>query len=116
MTMTKDSSYEVFCTVGLIHARSLDNQETKFSFYLDKARVAPTNAVSIPLLELQAALLATRRQENIITIPISKVLMWTHSTTLFRQHLQWLYLLSKQLVTIVNKWRYVNTGNIPADT
>ena len=59
-----------------------------------KARVAPMKALSIPKLELQAALLATRLKDDILTaltVCINHAYMWTDSTTV----LQWLNFTEK---------------------
>ena len=58
--------------------------------------------LSIPKLELQAALLASRLKDDIekaLTLSISKVFMWTDSTTV----LQWLNSTSKQPVFVANR-------------
>ena len=83
--------------------------------------------LSIPKLELQAALLASRLKDDIekaLTLSISKVFMWTDSTTV----LQWLNSTSKQPVFVANRvaeilestsidqWFHVLSGDNPADT
>ena len=84
-------------------------------------------ALSIPKLELQAALLATRLKEEVLkalTIPVSSTFMWIDSTTV----LQWLNSGSKQPMFVANRigeilesatvdqWFYVLSGDNPADT
>ena len=84
-------------------------------------------AISIPKLELQASLLATRLNIDImkaLSIPINDVFMWTDSTTV----LQWLHSTAKQPVfvanrvgeilevTTVDEWYHVDTEDNPADT
>ena len=84
-------------------------------------------ALSIPKLELQAALLATRLKEDVLkalTIPVSNTFMWTDRTTV----LQWLNSDSKQPTfvanrigeilesTTVDQWFHVLSGDNPADT
>ena len=87
--MFGDSSQDVFCAVGFLRARLSSSHKTHITFIFDKARVAPMKALSIPKLELQAALLATRLKDDILTalsVCINHVYMWTDSTTV----LQWL--------------------------
>ena len=99
--MFSDSSQEVFCAVGFLRARIIDTHETKLAFILGKARVAPMKAISIPKLELQASLLATRLKIDIMkafSIPINDVFMWTDSTNV----LQWLHSTAKQPVFVAN--------------
>ena len=84
-------------------------------------------ALSIPKLELQAALLATRLEEEIckaLTISINHVFKYIDSTTVLR----WLHVPLNQPVfvanlvgqileiTTVDEWCHVDTGNNLADT
>ena len=84
-------------------------------------------ALSIPKLELQPALLATRLKDDILTAPsvsINHVYMWTDST----QVLQWLNSSDKFTVfvanrvgeilesTTINEWHHILSGDSPADT
>ena len=79
-----------------------------------------------PKLELQAARLTTRLKvdiTNALTIPLSRVFMWTDSTAV----LQWLDSTDKQPVfvanrvsenlesTAVDQWFHVSTADKPAD-
>ncbi|XP_063713741.1 uncharacterized protein LOC134841638 [Symsagittifera roscoffensis] len=83
--------------------------------------------LSIPKLELRAALLASRLKNDIekaLTLSISKVFIWTDSTTV----LQWLNSTSKQPAFVANRvaeilkstsidqWFHVLSGDNPADT
>ena len=83
-------------------------------------------ALSIPKLELQAALLATRLKEMLkaLTFKVTDIFMWTDSTTV----LQWLHSCSKLSVFVGNRtgeilestttdqWHHILSGNNPADT
>ena len=84
-------------------------------------------ALSIPKLELQATLLATRLKDDILTaltVSINHVYMWTDSTTV----MQWLNSTEKLPVFIANcvgeilelttidEWHHVLSGDNPADT
>ena len=77
--MFGDSSQDVFSAFGFLRAH-----KTQKSFIIGKARVAPMKALTIPKLELQAALLATRLKDDILTaltVCINHVYMWTDRTT-----------------------------------
>ena len=65
--MFNDSSQDVFCAVRFLRARLSSLHKTQTSFIFGKARVAPMKALSLPKLELQAALLATRLKDDILT-------------------------------------------------
>ena len=122
-----DSSQDVFCAVGFLRARFASSHKTQISFIFGKTRVAPMKALSIPKLELQAALLATRLKDDILaalTVFINHVYMWTDSTTL----LQWLNSTEKIPVFVANRvgeilesttideWHHILSGDNPADT
>ena len=100
--MFGDSSQDVFCAVGFLRARLSSSHKTQISFIFGKARVAPMKALSIPKLELQAALLATRLKDDILTaltVSVNHVYMWTDKTTV----LQWLNSTEKLPVFIANR-------------
>ena len=99
--MFGDSSLDVFCCVAFLRAQKNTYSKCQLAFVFGKARVAPMKMLSIPKLELQAALLASRLKDDIekaLTLSTSKVFMWTGSTTV----LQWLNSTSKQPVFVAN--------------
>ena len=124
--MFGDSSQHVFCAVGFLLARLSMLHKTQSSF--GKTRAAPMKAISIPKLELQAALLAIRLKDDMmtaLTASINQVYMWTESTAV----LQWLKSCDKLPVFVANRvveiilesttideWHHVLSGNNPADT
>ena len=76
--------------------------QKQLAFVLGKARVAPMKVMTIPKLELQAALLAALLKQDIcraLTVHVNKVYMWTDSTTV----LQWLNSISKQPIFVANR-------------
>ena len=86
-----DSSQEVFSAVAFLRGRPcvVTNASPFLSFAIGKTRVAPTKSLTVPKLELQAALLAARLCAEIhqaFTRPINKTFLWSDSTTV----LQWL--------------------------
>ena len=94
---------------------------TKFISY------APMKPITIPKLELQAALLAAHLRQEVLgalIFDVPKSFMWTDSSTV----LQWLASADKQPVfvangeaeileiTTIDQWFHVPTANNPADT
>ena len=125
--MFRDSSLDVFCSVAFLRAQKNAYSNCQLAFVFGKARVSPMKMLSIPKLELQAALLASRLKDDIekaLTLSVSKVFMWTDSTTV----LQWLNSTSKLPVFVANRvaeilestsvdqWFHVLSRYNPADT
>ena len=124
-----DSSQEVFSAVAFLRALvnpPSENKRTELAFVIGKARVAPMKTLTVPKLELQAALLAARLREEIckaLTEPVQNTFMWTESTTV----LQWLNSLDKQPIFVANRvseilegtsvdqWHHVASHANPAD-
>ena len=99
---------------------------TEFAVVFGKARVAPMKALTIPTLERQASLLASRLRKEVqraLTMRKDKVFMWTDSTTV----LQWVHSIENQSVFVANRvaeileltttdeWNYVQSWDNPAD-
>ena len=121
-----DSSKEMFGAVAFLRARQKSDGSTQLAFVIGKGRVAPMKSLTIPKLELQAALLASRLKRHVeaaLTLAIEKVYMWSDS----RMVLQWLHLPEKQPVFVANRvseildastvdeWAHVSSTNNPAD-
>ena len=99
----------------------------KCSFVMGKSRLAPIKPVTIPRMELSAAVVATRldrisRRE--LSLPINESFFWTDSTCVLR----YIENLDKRFQTFVanrvatihdasspSQWRYVNTQSNPAN-
>ena len=101
--MFGDSSQDVFSVVGFLRAQ-VTCTSGKFikelAFVLGKARVAPMKVMTVPKLELQAALLAARLKREIcraLTVTVDKVFMWTDSTII------WINLTNKHPIFIANR-------------
>ena len=127
--MFGDSSQDVFNEVGFLRAQVTCNSGetiTELAFVLGKARVAPMKVMTVPKLELQAALLAARLKREIcraLTVTVDKVFMWTDSTIV----LQWINSTNKHPIFIANhvseilentsvdQWNHVATCDNPAD-
>ena len=124
-----DSSQLAFGAVVFLRGRLTEADgscKTQIAFVFGKSRVAPMKALSIPKLELQAALLAARLKSIVceaLDFKFSKIFMWTDSTTV----IQWLLSDVKQPVFVANRvseilelttidqWSHVGTIDNPAD-
>ena len=124
-----DSSQEVFSAVAFLRAKVTAKgirSTTELAFVFGKARVAPMKALTIPKLELQASLLASRLRKEVqraLTMRIDKTFTWTDSTTV----LQWIHSIEKQPVFVANRvaeileltttdeWNYVQSCDNTAD-
>ena len=97
------SSQNAFSVVAYLRARvsNSNGMTTELGFVFGKACVAPMKALTIPKLELQAALLAARLKNGIrkaLTPTVDRTLLWTNSTSVLR----WLYSIDKQPVSVTN--------------
>ena len=127
--MFGDSSQDIFSAVAFLRARvttPTGKIKIELAFVLGKARVVPMKVMTVPKLELQAALLAARLKNEIIqalTVTVNQVFMWTDSTTV----LQWINSNEKQPIFVANRvceileytsvdqWNHVATKDNPAD-
>ena len=118
-----DSSQDVFSAVAFLRAKVVKKE---LAFVFGKVRVAPIKALTIPKREIQASLLAARLRKEVekaLTLEISKIFMWSDSTTV----LQWIHSLDKQpvfvanrvaeilLLSTTNEWNFVKSSKNPAD-
>lgn len=104
-----------------------DRGDTHCSFVMGKARVTPLKPITIPRLELTAALISTRISEQIKTeLQLQNVpeTFWTDSKVVLgylnndsrRFHIFVANRVQEiQERTSPSQWRYVNTENNPAD-
>ena len=124
-----ENSQDVFSAVAFLRAKVTakdSGSTTEIDFVFGKARVAPMKALTIPKLELQASLLASRLRKEVqraLTSKVDKVFMWTDSTTV----LQWIHLIETQQVFVANRvaeileltrtdeWNYVQSCDNSAD-
>lgn len=104
-----------------------NNGKVKCSFVMGKSRLAPIKPVTIPRMELSAAVVATKldrisRQE--LSLPINQSFFWTDSTCVLRyienQDKRFQTFVANRVATIHNasslsQWSYVNTQLNPAD-
>ena len=118
-----DASEEAMCIVAYLQ----DIATLKLTYVVGKCRVAPIRHMTIPKLELQAAVYGVQLRKQILKkhdVRIDKIYHWTDSSTV----LQWLQAAyKKQQVFVANRaaeilenssmdqWRHVKGVENPAD-
>ncbi|XP_077374267.1 uncharacterized protein LOC144016825 [Festucalex cinctus] len=133
-TSTVTRQLHVFCDASeraygsAAYLRTTDDQgKVHVAFVLARSRVAPKKCLSMPRLELSAALTGAqlvKLLETELTIPIHRVVCWSDSTTV----LHWLQsescrykvfvgtrVAEIQTLTDSTNWRYVDSPRNPAD-
>ncbi|XP_035986832.1 uncharacterized protein LOC118560169 [Fundulus heteroclitus] len=121
-----DASEEGFGTVTYL---LLQDNKGHFhsSFVMGKARVAPLKPITIPCMELTAAVVASRmdklwRQE--LQMDLQESVFWTDSTSVLKyiknETSRFKIFVANRVSEIlklsdISQWRYVNTSNNPAD-
>ena len=120
-----DASELAFGAVGFLRFDRPDGVKT--SFVLAKSRVAPLKYVSIPRLELCAALLAARLSKVIkseLRLKVDQITFWSDSTTVLRWinslHCRFHVYVGNRVGELLelsepSQWRYVPTDQNPAD-
>jgi len=131
---TTDHHVHVFCYAServygaVAYLQTQDkHDQTHVSFIMARSRVAPKRQLSIPRLELCAALSGAQLANLLsteLTIPLQSVTLWTDSTTV----LSWITsdscrykvfvgtrIAEIQTLTDTKSWRYVDSKNNPAD-
>ena len=121
-----DASERGYGAVSYLRLISYD-EKVHCTLVMSKSRLAPIKMVTIPRLELSAAVLATRldrmiRQE--IQFPINGSTFWTDSTCVLRyirnKDKRYQVFVANRVTKILelsdeNQWQYVNTASNPAD-
>ena len=121
-----DASEDTMCAVAYLRSQPKE-YSADLAIVIGKCRVAPMRHLSIPRLELQAAVMAVRLKEQIVKeheMKIQCCSFWSDSTTV----LQWIHSSHrKQQVFVANRvaeildttdvsqWRHVSGINNPAD-
>ncbi|XP_046347391.2 uncharacterized protein LOC124128018 [Haliotis rufescens] len=121
-----DASERVYGSVAYLRTTD-EGANIYVSFLMARSKVSPKKQLSMPRLELCAALTGAQLADVLckeLTLPIQKVILWSDSTTV----LGWLKSESCrykvfvgtrvseiQNLTDVQNWRYVDTQRNPAD-
>ncbi|KAL0149102.1 hypothetical protein M9458_055534 [Cirrhinus mrigala] len=120
-----DASQSGYGTVSYLRLESTDSMHV--SFITGKARVAPLKQLTIPRLELAAAVLAVQVNTMLLKelqLPLQRSFFWTDSTTvlkyIFNETNRFHTYFANRVSTIreatdKDQWRYVNTKDNPAD-
>lgn len=121
-----DASKDGFSVASYIRMENSKNH-VHVAFLLGKARVTPLKSITIPRLELTAAVLATRVDQMLkseMQLQLSPSMFWTDSTSVLkyisnedkRFHTFVANRVSSILeATDVSQWHYINTKDNPAD-
>lgn len=120
-----DASEQAYGAVAYL--RISGGNEVLTSFVMARSRVAPKKTISIPRLELCAALSGSQLANLLVkelSVPLHNVTLWSDSTTV----LTWIcsdscrckVFVANRITEILDyttpeQWRYVNTGNNAAD-
>ena len=122
--MFSDASQLAYGAVAYI--RTSSNNKVSCSFLISKAKVAPIKQLSIPKMELQAAVLGTRLSRFVNTnqnILFKETVFWCDSTAV----LAWIKSTDKLKVHVANRvreiqnnsssdsWHHIGDKNNPAD-
>lgn len=103
------------------------DNEVHVALVMAKTRVAPLKQVTIPRIELAAAVLAVRINKMLITelqLPLTKSVFWTDTTSVLKyirnKTKRFKTFVANRVSTIremsdVGQWLYVNTKTNPAD-
>ena len=110
------------------YLRIVDNcDKIHCSLVMGKSRLAPLKSVTIPRLELSAAVVATRLDKMVrdeLDIPVHRYTFWTDSTCVLRyvnnEATRFQTFVANRIATIreataPSQWKYVDTHSNPAD-
>lgn len=121
-----DASQDGFGTVTYLRIEN-SKSGVHVSFLLGKARVTPLKAITIPRLELTAAVLAVRVDQALraeLELPLDQSTFWTDSTAVLKyiknEDKRFQTFVANRVSAIrdathVSQWRYINTKDNPAD-
>ncbi|XP_053686701.1 uncharacterized protein LOC128736247 [Sabethes cyaneus] len=120
ITTLKDAEAHLFvdasemACASVLYLRFMDNGKPRCVLVAAKTKVAPLKPLSIPRLELQAAMIGTRLMDSVLNaldIQITKRFLWTDSTTVLcwlrsdsRRYHQFVA-FRKNVADVATKWK-----------
>ncbi|XP_065082817.1 uncharacterized protein LOC135705157 [Ochlerotatus camptorhynchus] len=120
-----DASESAYACVAYLRLRCAEG--TRCALVASKTKVAPLKPLSIPRLELQAAMIGARLMQTVcssLTLPINKRFLWSDSTTVLawlrsdsRRYHQFVGFRVGEILSLssLDQWRYVPSGLNVAD-
>ena len=124
--MFSDASRQGYSGVAYLRLEDVTGR-VQCSFVLGKARLAPIREISIPRLELTAAVISVKLSRMIqdeLDLTVNKVIYWTDSLSVLKcinNEKKRFHTFESNRLTIIHdgskpsEWRYVNRENNPAD-
>ena len=121
-----DASEDGYGTVTYLLQQNIHGQ-THCAFVMGKARVAPLKPVTIPRMELTAAVMASRMDKlwrKELKMPLQQSVFWSDSTSVLKyinnKTSRFKTFVANRVAEILSttetpQWRYVNTSSNPAD-
>ncbi|XP_041675272.1 uncharacterized protein LOC121530366 [Drosophila eugracilis] len=121
-----DSSQSAFAAVAFWRA-TYDNDDVRSYFVCSKTKCAPMKTMTIPRLELQAAVLGTRLMDTVRRehdVSISRCVLWTDSKTVLHwissTHRRYKQFVGNRVAEIlesteVSQWRWIPSAENVAD-
>ncbi|XP_075261712.1 uncharacterized protein LOC142353364 [Convolutriloba macropyga] len=122
-----DAPKDTMCAVAYFRSQQNDEIQAQLFFFIGKCRVPPMRHMSIPRLELQAAVMAVRLKSQIVKeheIKIYSCTFWSDSTTVIQlinstQRKQQVFVANRVAeildTTDASQWKHVSGANNPAD-
>lgn len=121
-----DASQYGYGTVSYLHLED-ENKRVRLSFMLGKSRVAPLKQITMPKLELAAAVLAVRIDKMLkkeLQLDLDKSVFWTDSQTVLKyiaNDAKRFHTFVANRVSVIREatdvvqWRHIGTKLNPAD-
>ena len=120
-----DASRQGYSAAAYLRVKDVDGR-VHCSFVMGKARLAPIREISIPRLELTAAVISVKLSHVIqdeLDLTVNKVIYWTDSTSVLKcinNETKRFHTFESNRLTIIHdgstpqQWRYVNREDNPA--